>query len=187
MQAHASCVTESNRSRQWLRRDSNPLPSCARPPRPSSHQSLRTPHSVRRVTGGVAESNRRRVNAEMLDPQARNRGAGADAPFPCRGSPGRSCASSKERPSRCQRRRFLVAFADEPDLLDATRRLKGVTKRNPLAAILECLARVGVAEGGGNIPAAEQHLPAGGDGSSRRRRGRTPRRRCRSTRGRRGS
>lgn len=60
-----------------------------------------------------------------------------------------------------------VALADEPDLLDATSRLKGVVFHDPLAVTCQGIFRVGVAEGGGHIPAVEQDLPAGGDGSDR--------------------
>lgn len=60
-----------------------------------------------------------------------------------------------------------VALADEPDLLDATSRLKGVVIHDPLTVTHQGIFRVGVAEGGGDIPTAEQDLPAGGDGSDR--------------------
>ena len=60
-----------------------------------------------------------------------------------------------------------VALADEPDLLDATSRLKGVVIHDPLTVTRQGIFRVGVAEGGGDIPTAEQDLPAGGDGSDR--------------------
>ena len=60
-----------------------------------------------------------------------------------------------------------VALANEPDLLDATSRLKGVVIHDPLTVTHQGIFRVGVAEGGGDIPTAEQDLPARGDGSDR--------------------
>lgn len=53
--------------------EGNRTPSFRAPgPRPLYRQSLRTPHSVLWVAGGVAESNGRRVNAGTLQPGAQN-------------------------------------------------------------------------------------------------------------------
>lgn len=60
-----------------------------------------------------------------------------------------------------------VARADESDLLDATSRLKGVVIHDPLTVTRQGIFRVGVAEGGRHVPAAEQDLLAGGNGSDR--------------------
>lgn len=60
-----------------------------------------------------------------------------------------------------------VAFADEPDLLDATSRFKGVVIHDSLAVTRQGIFRVGVAEGGRHVLAVEQDLPARGDGSDR--------------------